>query len=65
MLLLDSFIPPEYQDMIEKQATWNEDIGEWQVAGIAYTGNNLQKTAAGQANDEVRPLDIVGSFGFC
>lgn len=49
MLVIDSFVPPEYQDMVEKQAVWNEAIGDWQLPGIAYTGNNLQKTALGQA----------------
>jgi hypothetical protein len=23
---------------------WNEDIGEWQLKCVAYTGNNMRKT---------------------
>ncbi len=29
--------------MIEQRAHWNEDIGEWQLKCIAYTGNNMRK----------------------
>lgn len=31
MLIIDSFIPPEFQQMIEQYVHWNEDIGEWQL----------------------------------
>lgn len=31
MLIMDSFIPPEFQQMIEQYVHWNEDIGEWQL----------------------------------
>ena len=27
MLIIDSFIPPEYQAIIEENVAWNEDIG--------------------------------------
>lgn len=30
--------------MIEKFTHWNEDIGEWQLKCVAYTGNNMRKT---------------------
>jgi kinesin family protein 3/17 len=53
MLIIDSFIPREYQDLIEKQAQWNEDVGDWQLPGIAYTGNNLKKTALGNSDQDV------------
>ncbi|XP_033105964.1 kinesin-II 85 kDa subunit-like [Anneissia japonica] len=43
MLLIDSFIPPDFQDMIEQYVHWNEDIGEWQLKCVAYTGNNMRK----------------------
>lgn len=29
--------------MIEKFTNWNEDIGEWQLKCVAYTGNNMRK----------------------
>ena len=31
MLIIDSFIPQEFQEMIEQYVHWNEDIGEWQL----------------------------------
>uniref|UniRef100_A0A1B6G5L7 Kinesin-like protein n=1 Tax=Cuerna arida TaxID=1464854 RepID=A0A1B6G5L7_9HEMI len=38
------FIPDHYKEMIERHAHWNEDIGEWQLKCVAYTGNNMRKT---------------------
>lgn len=43
-LILDSYIPIEYQKQIERYVHWNEDIGEWQLKCVAYTGNNMQKS---------------------
>lgn len=42
-LVLNSYIPKEYQAMIERYTHWNEDIGEWQLKCVAYTGNNMRK----------------------
>jgi len=30
--------------MIERFTHWNEDIGEWQLKCVAYTGNNMRKS---------------------
>lgn len=45
-LVLNSYIPKEYQFMIDKFTHWNEDIGEWQLKCVAYTGNNMRKNIA-------------------
>lgn len=29
--------------MIERYVHWNDDIGEWQLKCVAYTGNNMRK----------------------
>lgn len=29
--------------MIKRYVHWNEDIGEWQLKCVAYTGNNMRK----------------------
>ena len=29
--------------MIEQHVNWNDDIGEWQLRCVAYTGNNMRK----------------------
>ncbi|XP_052865267.1 kinesin-like protein KIF3A [Anopheles cruzii] len=42
-LVINSYIPKDYQNMIEKFTHWNEDIGEWQLKCVAYTGNNMRK----------------------
>ena len=36
MLIIDSFIPVEFQQMIEQYVHWNEDIGEWQLVRITF-----------------------------
>ncbi|KAK7097398.1 kinesin-like protein KIF3A isoform X2 [Littorina saxatilis] len=43
MVIIDNFIPPEFQEMIEQHVNWNDDIGEWQLRCVAYTGNNMRK----------------------
>lgn len=43
------------QEMLERYVHWNEDIGEWQLKCVAYTGNNMRKTlpthSAGQGRE--------------
>lgn len=51
-LIIDSFIPLEYQEMIERYVHWNEDIGEWQLKCVAYTGNNMRKQLDNGDNDK-------------
>lgn len=41
--VLNSYAPKEYMNMIEKFTHWNEDIGDWQLKCVAYTGNNMRK----------------------
>ncbi|KAK3100624.1 hypothetical protein FSP39_022761 [Pinctada imbricata] len=43
MMVIDNYIPPEYQEMIEQNVAWNDDIGEWQLRCVAYSGNNMRK----------------------
>ena len=33
MLVIDCFVPAEYQDLVEQHVQWNEEIGEhrWQI----------------------------------
>lgn len=45
-LVMNSYIPAEYQSMVERYTHWNEDIGEWQLKCVAYTGNNMHKSLA-------------------
>lgn len=41
--VLNSYVPREYINMIEGFTQWNEDIGDWQLKCVAYTGNNMRK----------------------
>lgn len=43
-MLVDSYVPQDYLKVIEKYIYWNEDIGDWQLKCIAYTGNNMRAT---------------------
>ena len=31
------------QAITEENVHWNEEIGEWQLKCVAYTGNNMRK----------------------
>lgn len=43
--VLNSYVPREYISMIESFTQWNEDVGDWQLKCVAYTGNNMRKNA--------------------
>ncbi|RCN26063.1 hypothetical protein ANCCAN_28218 [Ancylostoma caninum] len=45
MAIIDEYIPPEYVELIEKYVSWSEEMGDWQLNAIAYTGNNMRATA--------------------
>lgn len=64
-LILNSYIPVQYQTMIERYVHWNEDIGEWQLKCVAYTGNNMRKAqttpAIGTAKDQPQ-LDLSNIY---
>ena len=49
MLVIDHYVPPEHQDQIEQRCQWNEEIGEWHIEGLQYTGNIMQQTATARA----------------
>ena len=33
------------QELVEQHVQWNEEIGEWQLRCVAYTGNNMRKSS--------------------
>lgn len=41
--IIDTYIPIEFQGLIEENIMWNEELGEFQLKCIAYTGNNIRK----------------------
>ncbi|XP_038849436.1 kinesin-like protein KIF3A isoform X1 [Salvelinus fontinalis] len=58
MLIIDNFIPQEYQEMIENYVQWNEDIGEWQLKCVAYTGNNMRKQTPVPDKKDKDPFEV-------
>jgi ADP-ribose pyrophosphatase YjhB (NUDIX family) len=42
-LIIDNFIPAEEYVKIEKRAMWNEEMKEWQIPNLEFTGNNIKK----------------------
>uniref|UniRef100_A0A671MF83 Kinesin-like protein n=1 Tax=Sinocyclocheilus anshuiensis TaxID=1608454 RepID=A0A671MF83_9TELE len=58
MLIIDNFIPQEYQEMVENYVHWNEDIGEWQLKCVAYTGNNMRKQTPVSDKKEKDPFEV-------
>lgn len=58
MQIIDSFIPQEYQNMVEQHVHWNEDIGEWQLKCVAYTGNNMRKQTPVPDRDRERDSEL-------
>ncbi|MBN3302566.1 KIF3A protein, partial [Amia calva] len=58
MLIIDNFIPQDYQEMIENYVHWNEDIGEWQLKCVAYTGNNMRKQTPVPDKTEKDPFEV-------
>ncbi|XP_050313751.1 kinesin-like protein KIF3A [Anthonomus grandis grandis] len=43
MLMIDYYIPQEYKRLIQNYCTFNNDTQEYQLQGVAYTGNNMRK----------------------
>ncbi|KAJ8985878.1 hypothetical protein NQ317_006252 [Molorchus minor] len=46
-LIIDNYIPQEYLTLIRKKIlqhlVWNNETQEYQMRGVAYTGNNMRK----------------------
>lgn len=42
-LIIDNYIPQEYQKKILANLIWNNETQEHQMRGVAYTGNNMRK----------------------
>lgn len=64
-LILNSYIPVQYQTMIERYVHWNEDIGEWQLKCVAYTGNNMRKaqiTPTIGTNKDQQQIDLSNLY---
>ena len=45
--------------MLERECTWNESSGEWDLRCVAYTGNNMRKVNAEEEEDQVQVSALV------
>ncbi|KAL4002681.1 Kinesin motor domain family protein [Acanthocheilonema viteae] len=42
LLIIENYVPMEFLELIERFVRWNEEVGDWQLKCIAYTGNNMR-----------------------
>ena len=42
-MIINSYIPQEYQEQLEEVVQWQEKTGEWYMPGVAYAGNHMRK----------------------
>ncbi|XP_076811418.1 kinesin-like protein KIF3A [Clavelina lepadiformis] len=62
-LIMEYFIPEDFLHMIVEHTHWNEDIGEWQLKCVAYTGNNMRKqTPIPEKNIDNQDLDLSNCY---
>ncbi|KAG7298626.1 hypothetical protein JYU34_018279 [Plutella xylostella] len=65
-LVLDEYIPKDYQALIDQYVHWNEQLGEWQVKCVAYTGNNMNlaqdHAARHQRHKHMEPPDLSDRY---
>lgn len=56
-VMIDYYIPKEYLKKIDFNTQWNQDTTEYQMRGVAYTGNNMRKAVSAFCGKEkpVRP----------
>lgn len=57
--VIDNYVPEEYQRTIEQNVFWSEEMGEWQLKCIAYTGNNMRIKAVPPTVYKVHMLSIT------
>nr|CAB3259105.1 kinesin-like protein KIF3A [Phallusia mammillata] len=63
-LVIDHFIPNDFLQMIQEHTLWNDEIGEWQLKCVAYTGNNMRKqTPLPDKNlTDKKEVDLSGKY---
>lgn len=42
MLIINSYIPKEYQELLERHASWHEDTGEWHMVKLCFVQSSTQ-----------------------
>lgn len=44
--------------MIERYVSWNDEMGDWELKCIAYTGNNMRKRDAIESTFDARKVCV-------
>ncbi|EDV25164.1 Kinesin-like protein KIF3A [Trichoplax sp. H2] len=57
-VLIDNFIPIDCQTLIESNMAWSEEMGDWQLRSVAYTGNNMRKRTPSPDKNVPAELEI-------
>jgi hypothetical protein len=49
--------------IIEENVIWNDDLGEWQLKCVAYTGNNMRKPKEND-KDKNKVINFLNNYRF-
>jgi hypothetical protein len=58
-LILDSFIPADYQQLVESQSHYDSYNDEWSISGMEYSINNIHN------NEHAKDMPPPQGIGFC
>ncbi|XP_065582059.1 kinesin-like protein KIF3A isoform X2 [Artemia franciscana] len=61
-LLVDRLVPNKYLRLIEDNVMWNEEIGDWELKGVAYAGNNIRKPSGRSDLKKKSVLDLSAIY---
>lgn len=61
-LVIDNFIPATEYMKIERTAEWRDDVKEWYIPNVEYTGNNIKINKMKQKRGEKIDPEIAGNF---
>lgn len=61
-LIIDNFIPATEYMKIERTAEWRDDIKEWYIPNLEYTGTNIKINKAKKKKGEKIDGEIAGNF---
>ena len=45
-LIIDQFVPPQEYMRIERRSEWADEINDWVIPNLEFTGNNIKAQKA-------------------
>jgi len=61
-LVIDHYIPATEYMKIERRSVFREDINEWTIPSLEFTGNNIKDNKAKKKKGEKIDADLEGNF---